>query len=69
MMQAKPHEGAAMTGELRERLPAPAEGFLKCCRCGCEQRFLSHLTYEEQAACFDPECTGQMFCNKWSGWQ
>lgn len=66
----KPHEGAAVTGELFKSIfTAPQDGHLQCFVCGYTRYFNPLRPYDEQSSCGDPDCDGQMFCNKWPHWR
>jgi len=47
---------------------APPEGYFRCLGCGVLVAIKQGVPYEEQCACPDHKCDGQLLCNEFSGW-
>lgn len=48
---------------------APDAGFLRCYECGTTVPFREAIPYEQQAACPQENCLGQLFCIRWPRWR
>ncbi len=53
---------------IKSKYSAPVSGTYRCSKCGAIVEVDPDKTYEDQAACPEEECLGQVFCNEWNGW-